>query len=239
MPKRLSKIPVKLIDGHWVALDGSRLNVTADASAVLVIDPKFIDAAVLLPRKPRNRDSHRVFLPGTTLMVALAINVPDMVPPALSRHLLLTEQIPGMGRKYAGEAWGSRDFQFVPIRIVEGDHYGRWRRGKEPGLWLHIDRGEAKDMKVSGLAVPPEVSETPLESLNQAFTRLSMAYEPWRKSHTGNAYTRMLYQEADGTWFPLDDLRTAGPESNDHPLAQKLWLQILSAESATETSNRR
>jgi hypothetical protein len=51
---------------------------------------------------------------------------------------------------------------------------------------------------------PPDIS---VLSINQAYTRLSEKFEPRRKSHAGNVFTRVFY--LDGTLLlPLEELRT-------------------------------
>ncbi len=44
-------------------------------------------------------------------------------------------------------------------------------------------------------------------SVNQAYTRLSEHYETWRRSHTGNVFDKVYFEE-QGTARPLDVLRT-------------------------------
>lgn len=43
-------------------------------------------------------------------------------------------------------------------------------------------------------------------SLNEAYTKLSTALEPHRRSHTGNAFQRVFYKENE-YWRPLSHLR--------------------------------
>ncbi len=47
-------------------------------------------------------------------------------------------------------------------------------------------------------------------SINEAYTRLSERYEPWRRSHTGNVFTKVYFREGgSSTARPLDHLRQA------------------------------
>lgn len=51
------------------------------------------------------------------------------------------------------------------------------------------------------------IKET-VPSINQAYTRLSEVYEPWRKSHTGNAFNLVYYFDTTVlAWYPLSTLR--------------------------------
>ena len=43
-------------------------------------------------------------------------------------------------------------------------------------------------------------------SINETYTKISVAFEPSRRAHTGNAF-RCVFYEKDKTLFPLDDLR--------------------------------
>ena len=76
------------------------------------------------------------------------------------------------------------------------------------------------------MRVPQPVSVQPLESLNHAFTKLSELYEPWRQSHTGNVYTRVLFQETNGKWYPLEVLRKAATARDEHALIKAHWSRI-------------
>ncbi len=49
--------------------------------------------------------------------------------------------------------------------------------------------------------------EKEARSLNHAYTLLSEYYEVDRLSHTGNVFTKVLFQDKDGAWKPLDELR--------------------------------
>jgi len=67
------------------------------------------------------------------------------------------------------------------------------------------------------------VSKPTAISLNHAFTMLSEQYESHRLSHTGSAYTRVFYKEADGRWYPLSDLREGVLISAERQLIADSW----------------
>ncbi|MBC8751519.1 MULTISPECIES: hypothetical protein [Paraburkholderia] len=85
---------------------------------------------------------------------------------------------------------------------------------------------EIAGIVTSQILVPLIVSEEPLDSLNHAFTRLSEKFEPWRKSHTGNVYDRVLYQEKSGRWYPLNVLRDAAIAREEHEFIRAEWVRI-------------
>ena len=95
------------------------------------------------------------------------------------------------------------------------------------GVWLQLQGTQPKSITTSSIIVNPNISSLPLESLNQAFTRLSEIYEPWRKSHTGNIYNRVFYQEKNGQWYPLSVLRNAAIAKDEHKLIKDQWVKIL------------
>jgi hypothetical protein len=96
----------------------------------------------------------------------------------------------------------------------------------EAGLWLYLQGSQPKGVVSSSIYVPSPVSEEPLDSLNHAFTKLSESYEPWRKSHTGNIYQRVLYQEKNGKWYPLSVVREAAIAKDEHQMVRELWTSI-------------
>jgi hypothetical protein len=65
-----------------------------------------------------------------------------------------------------------------------------------------------------------------VDSLNYAFTRLSELFEPWRKAHTGSIYERVFYQERNGRWYQIKDLRERALASAERQLIKDLWLSV-------------
>lgn len=57
-------------------------------------------------------------------------------------------------------------------------------------------------------------------SINQAYTRLSEKYEPTRKSHAGNVFTKVFYCEGK-TMLPIDELRIRSVVE----LEKRFWTQ--------------
>jgi hypothetical protein len=73
-----------------------------------------------------------------------------------------------------------------------------------------------------GTGLPHSISAEPVATLNHAYTKLSEVFETWRISHTGNIYTRVLYHERNGNWYPLDTLRNKTLEKQVQEIARKL-----------------
>jgi hypothetical protein len=82
---------------------------------------------------------------------------------------------------------------------------------------------EAVGLASTSIQLPKKISEKPVASLNHAYTKLSETYETWRISHTGNIYTRILYRESNGNWYPLDVLRNEALDKQEQEIAKALW----------------
>ena len=74
--------------------------------------------------------------------------------------------------------------------------------------------------------MPDGFDEPTAISLNHAFTLLSERYETQRISHTGSAYSRVFYQEADGRWYPLADLREGVLASVERRFIADAWREL-------------
>ena len=97
---------------------------------------------------------------------------------------------------------------------------------EEGGLWLKLKGLERCELVSSTIRMPDGFSESTAISLNHAFTLLSRAYETHRISNTGNVYTRVFYQDRDGCWYPLDDLRRGVQVKAERALLNELWAEI-------------
>ena len=103
------------------------------------------------------------------------------------------------------------------------------------GLWLRIKGLERCELVSStillpeGVPVPEGFPDRYVKSLNHALTLLSLTYEKHRISNTGNVYTRVFYQDKDGRWYPLDDLRAGVRAKKERQLLNETWTQIETA----------
>lgn len=75
----------------------------------------------------------------------------------------------------------------------------------EESLVLLLHGTDKPTLANSQCAIPALEKEA--ESVNQAYSLVSTAFEPTRRAHTGNAFERVFYQNENGSWVPLDHLR--------------------------------
>ncbi|MBK9496095.1 MAG: hypothetical protein IPO08_16580 [Xanthomonadales bacterium] len=103
------------------------------------------------------------------------------------------------------------------------------------GLFLKLKGDERRELSAASVLMPEGMSPAQACSLNHAFTLLSQAYEKHRISNTGNIYSRVFYQDGDGAWYPLNDLRAATGD-----LAKRTVLKALNTavESAALEAQR-
>lgn len=60
----------------------------------------------------------------------------------------------------------------------------------------------------------------------QSYLLLSKKFEPWRLSHTGSIHKLVFYKEADGFWYPLDDLRQKEMVVAERKIIDTLWNKV-------------
>ena len=72
-------------------------------------------------------------------------------------------------------------------------------------LWLQV-RGD-QEARLSSCPCNISALNKEAESLNQAFTLISEAYETKRLSHSGNVFERVYAQDERGNWQNLDEFR--------------------------------
>lgn len=219
------RIPVKLVDGQWEFFYGGGLSVSNGAVGDLVIDKSVIEDKKFLALL-KQRSEHKILGVGTELRIALTIKSSADIDSELKKFLISVNALE-LGSNYFDTS-RSPDTQFVKVRIGEPTLRQMKMRPKDNGgIWLRLQGTQPKGISTSQVIVPPLVSKGPLESLNHAFTRLSEKYEPWRQSHTGNIYERVLYQEKNGRWYPLSVLRNAAIANDEHELIRHQW-ELLS-----------
>lgn len=85
----------------------------------------------------------------------------------------------------------------------------------EGSSWVELRLEESLELRVGGGRRPtlngcscliPALNQK-ASSLNHAYTLISMAFEPGRRSHTGNVFQRVYYQENGRYWRLLENLR--------------------------------
>lgn len=225
-PKTPVRVPVRMVNGQWEFFYGGNVPVREGTFGELLIqkeritDPKFLRAL-------RKRSEHLLLDEGTALMVALSARDQSKLD---ERYKALLQEISPehLSNEYY---WTSRPAGTRFVSVVIGpplEGFPGYRRQQPGGVWLQLEGAQPKGLLVSSVELPEAVSEEPCQSLNHAFTLLSEVFEPWRQSHTGNVYQRMLYQESNGKWYPLERLRRAAEATEEHALIKQRWDELVS-----------
>ncbi|MEO6138969.1 MAG: hypothetical protein ABIP11_09970 [Luteimonas sp.] len=216
------RVPVKFVQGHWEYFYGGPVPVLEGCVADLVVEHHAITDPTFL-RSLQRKAAHRVLRENTELRVALTIR--SDLPEALHR-LLMKVNSEDMGTAYY-ESVRPAETRLVSITVGKPSLVAARRlKSDEGGVWLHLEGARPKSVSVSSVQLPQGVVPHSVESLNHAFTCLSTAFEPWRKSHTGNVYTRVLYREENGKWYPLETLRRAAEATEEQTLVRERWAEI-------------
>ncbi len=224
---KLLRVPVKFINGNWEYFYGGFLPMKEGAVADLILnegsvkDKQFIE-------KLKCKSRHKILDKGTKLLVALTIKSEPAIDAKLYKHLMSLDS----NRICLGTVFHqillSVDTRFVSITIGGATETQKnTDPNAEGGIWLDVQGLRPKGVITSGVDLPEGVSDEPAISLNHAFTLLSEAYEPWRKSHTGNIYDRMFYKEKNGKWYPLEVLRNRAITKDENQLINDQWKKIV------------
>jgi len=186
----------------------------------------------------RNPKPYKVLPLGDKLLVAITIHDIKALDEDLLTHLKLRNEYKLGSDFYLSKL--SVNTQFIEVTIGEPTALQKSRQEiNEGGLFLLFKGLNQTGVLTSSIKLPlqeviiQQIDKNDLfkekteikvdivvDSLNYAFTRLSEQYEPWRKSHTGNIYDRILYQEKNEKWYPLDVLRNVvSVKQDEHQLA--------------------
>lgn len=96
------------------------------------------------------------------------------------------------------------------VRLQASD--GFWGKGGFVPIYLDEKllltfRGTKKPLLEPCRCTLPSLGKS-VESINQAYTRLSEKFEPHRRTNTGNVFTKVFYlPPGKDVWLPLDTLR--------------------------------
>lgn len=221
----LVRIPVKLVGTQWEYFYGGGLAIKDGAVGDLMVDKVVVTDPLFLAQL-RRRSSHKILEPGTELLVGLTIRPARFDDARWRQFLELEVKNPNLDFAcfYIDR---SPDTRFVKISI--GGPTKR-QAEKDPkatgGVFLHLKGLHPAGVSSSLVNLPKGVGPESVESLNHAFTVLSERFEPWRRSHTGNIYWRMLYLEENERWYPLEILRRAEVAKDEHQLIKERWGEI-------------
>jgi len=224
--RKLIRVPVKIKDGKAEYFNGGSIPARDDTIADLVLSESAITDKTFL-KLVTHKTKHKIFDEGTELLVALTIKAKPTLDDLLVKHLMnIGHPEIVLGSSYFYK-FRSADTKFVKIAIDKPtDKQNKLAPDDEGGMWLDIQGLQAKGISSSTIKLPDGVVNEIAISLNHAFTMLSEKYEPWRRSHTGNIYDRLLYKEKNGKWYPIDLLRNNTLIQAEHQFAKEQWIII-------------
>jgi hypothetical protein len=224
---RRLRIPVRFVDCIWECALGGAVPVNDGTEAELVIPRVSISDKSFLETMER-KGLHKVLEEGVLLLVCLTVKPQGPVPERLMPLLKSYNTLPGIIATQHIRYWNPSTIRFVEVRIGgPDDKQARLLKTNRGGLWLMTEGVEAVGLASTTVLLPPAISEKPVDILNHAYTKLSEIFETWRKAHTGNIYDRVLYQERNGTWYPLDILRNNALEKQEQEIARTLWENLI------------
>lgn len=173
---------------------------------------------------------HLVLPVGTTLLVALTIRHKAKLSPDLQNHLKLRSEYHIGNDFYMSKL--SVDTQFIEITISDPTTMQNEFLEDTGGVFLLFNGLSQTGISTNSTKLPIQENDKDVvvDSLNYAFTRLSEKYEPWRKSHTGNIYDRILYKEKNNKWYPIDVLRNVvSVKKDEHQLVFEARQEAIKA----------
>jgi hypothetical protein len=235
---RRLRIPVRFVDGVWECALGGAVPVRNDTEAELVVQRTSISDKAFLETMER-KVRHKVLDEGTPLLVCLTMKSASPASDALRTVLKSYDSFRGAIATTYLNYWNPRTIAFVEVHLAGPDNkQARLFGTNRGGLWLMTEGVEAVGLASTTVLLPDAISAKPVASLNHAYTKLSETFETWRISHTGNIYTRVLYQERNGTWYPLDILRNKALEKQEQQIARNLWEDFMAKMSMQRTPKR-
>lgn len=210
-------VPVKRVGASWEFFYGGDVPVKQGTLGELTIDANAITDEGFQQRVSKETTIN-ILPEGTRLLVALN----DKTEAALDKKTPWPQIYPqfaplGVTRFEAVTIGPSRlplKLQKPPAPIVEG------------GLRLRLKGLGKTELVCSTIFMPTGFKPSTANSPNHAYSLLSTVYETHRTSNTGNAYERFFYQESDGYWYPLDELRQGVQASTERTLISDAWAEL-------------
>ena len=211
-------LPVKRVGDRWEFLDGGDIPVVDGVQANLTISIHQITDEQFLARV--NQDVRvKVLNQGTRLLIALVDKNDNQTLGKKWQGALPVRLPPGTTRLeevFLGERKEQKSAELNDE--VDADQHG--------GLWLRIRGLNKSELISSSIVLPEGLQDDNAISLNHAFTILSKKYEIHRLSNTGNVYTHVFYQEKNGHWYPLSDLRSGVLGDVERSLIREVWREV-------------
>jgi hypothetical protein len=227
--QRRLRLPVHFVSGHWEFMLGGGVPIVDGAEAEIILNRKHVSDPIFLRNLDKN-GKHRLLREGARLLVGLKIKDGFAPSDALKRTVSPVK----INDKNVKISISNSEFHaintFVEVYIAPPDDtQARILDTQEGGLWLLTTGIEATGLESTNIKLPPGVEPKVVKSLNHAYTRLSEIFETWRTSHTGNIYQRILYEEKNGNWYPLELLRNRALQRAEHEFAQEHWMVFLAS----------
>lgn len=224
------RIPVRLVDGQWEFFYGGKVPVKDRAVGELAVSRGAISDRAFLAGLVAPTE-HRLLDENAELLIALSIRSEEGDFQGLRRYLESTPAVELAHEFFASTRSAINRF----VRVTVGPPMSPDRSGSQGGVVLCLEGLRPKRIKVSSVVLPFSVSSSAsggrgrqtFASLNHALTALSELFEPWRISHTGSIYTRVLFQGGDGLWYPLDRLRRVAEAKEEDALINRRWQELM------------
>lgn len=224
---RRLRVPVRFVDGILECALGGAVPVKDGTEAELLVDRKFIADKAFLEMMER-KGRHKVLDEGTFLLVCLTIKPESPISDTLRPLLKSYNSLRGTIATEFLNTWNPGTLAFVEVQLGgPDDKQARLFETNRGGLWLMTQGVEAVGLASTTILLPTAITDKPVASLNHAYTKLSETFETLRISHTGNIYTRVLYQERNGRWYPLDLLRNKALEKQEQEIAKGIWEEFM------------
>jgi hypothetical protein len=209
-------IPVKRVGDQWEFFYGGPVPVKDGAVGELVLSAGQVTDKAFL-KQMQQQALVKVLPEGTELWVALSDQTESKISVA-QNELIDRSDLPAGTTRFESVFLGPAKKNVTSGSLFEDPGNG--------GLWLKVKGLDKTDLLSSTIRLPAELKKSPAISLNHALTILSEQYETHRLSHTGNVYTRIFYQEGNGRWYPLADLREGVLANVERTLIADSWKQL-------------
>jgi len=209
-------IPVKRVGDQWEFFYGGPVPVKDGAVGELVLSASQVTDKSFL-KQLQQQALVKVLPEGTELWVALSDQTESKIS-AVQSELIDRSDFPAGTTRFESVFLGPAKKKVTAGGLFEEEGSG--------GLWLKVKGLDKTDLISSTIRMPAELGQKTAISLNHALTMLSERHEIHRLSHTGNVYTRVFYQEGNGRWYPLADLREGVMANAERTLIADSWKQL-------------
>lgn len=211
-------VPVKRVGERWEFFYGGDVPVKEGTLGELTINADRITDDRFQKRMLKETKV-KILEEGATIFIALSDPSPDWARTVRHNPPVDHSDVP------AGTT------RFEPVTIGPPRRPSKMQQEltfdlRQGGLWLSLKGLEKSELECSTIVMPEGFADRTAVSLNHALTLLSKAYETHRISNTGNVYTRCFYQEYNGRWYPLANLRRGVQASSEKALIGEVWQQV-------------